>query len=65
MYVPAYDPNVAYGSWPYPSYPPPYYPPPPSYGLGSALLTGMAFAGGVALVGSLWGWEVRTGAAAA
>ena len=56
VYVPAYNPNVAYGTWPYPSYPPPYYPPPPSYGLGSALLTGMAFAGGVALVGSLWGW---------
>jgi hypothetical protein len=56
VYVPAYDPGVVYGTWPYPSYPPTYYPPPPSWGLGSALLTGMAFAGGVALVGSLWGW---------
>ncbi|WP_170984808.1 DUF3300 domain-containing protein [Roseomonas sp. AR75] len=56
VYVPAYNPSVVYGSWPYPSYPPTYYPPPPSWGIGNALLTGMAFAGGVALVGSLWGW---------
>ena len=55
VYVPAYDPSVVYGSWPYPSYPPPYYPPPSGWGVGSALLTGMAFAGGVALVGSIWG----------
>ena len=55
VYVPAYNPSVVYGSWPYPSYPPPYYPPPVGYGVGSALLTGMAFAGGVALVGSIWG----------
>ncbi|MBV1798930.1 DUF3300 domain-containing protein [Siccirubricoccus sp. G192] len=56
VYVPAYDPSVVYGTWPYPSYPPAYYPPPVGWGLGSALLTGMAFAGGVALVGSMWGW---------
>ncbi|HYZ33113.1 MAG TPA: DUF3300 domain-containing protein, partial [Crenalkalicoccus sp.] len=56
VYVPAYNPSVVYGSWPYPSNPPAYYPPPAGWGLGSALLTGMAFAGGVALVGSLSGW---------
>ena len=57
VYVPAYNPSVVYGSWPYPSYPPTYYPPPAaSYPVASALLTGMAFAGGVALVGSAWGW---------
>lgn len=56
VFVPVYDPGVVYGAWPYPSYPPAYYPPPPAYGLGSALLTGMAFAGGVAVVSSLWGW---------
>ncbi|MEO3474732.1 DUF3300 domain-containing protein, partial [Roseomonas sp. CAU 1739] len=56
VYVPAYDPNVVYGSWPYPQSPPAYYPPPVGWGLGSALLTGMAFAGGAAIVGSLWGW---------
>ena len=26
VYVPTYDPNTAYGQWPYPSYPPTYYP---------------------------------------
>jgi len=26
VYVPVYDPNVAYGSWPYPDYPPDYFP---------------------------------------
>ncbi len=56
VYVPAYDPNVVYGTWPYPQSPPYYYPPPVGWGVGNALLTGMAFAGGAAIVGSLWGW---------
>lgn len=55
VYVPAYNPTVVYGTWPYPAYPPYYYPP-PAYYPGQALLTGMAFAAGVAVVGSLWGW---------
>ncbi|MBP0466272.1 DUF3300 domain-containing protein [Roseomonas sp. PWR1] len=57
VYVPAYNPQVVYGSWPYPQYPPPYYPPPVGWGVGSALLTGMAFAGGVAIANNLWGWS--------
>ncbi|EHL98885.1 hypothetical protein HMPREF9946_03408, partial [Acetobacteraceae bacterium AT-5844] len=56
VYVPAYNPSVVYGSWPYAEYPPAYYPPPAGWNVGNALLTGMAFAGGVAVVGSLWGW---------
>ncbi len=56
VYVPAYDPGVAYGSWPYPSYPPAYYPPPPGYYAGSALATGLAFGAGIAVTGALWGW---------
>ena len=56
VFVPAYDPSVVYGAWPYPSYPPAYYPPPVGWGVGNAILTGMAFAGGVAVVNSLWGW---------
>ncbi len=60
VYVPSYNPTVVYGTWPYPSYPPVYYPPPPAYYPGyypgSALVSGMAFATGVAVVGSLWGW---------
>jgi hypothetical protein len=55
VYVPAYNPTVVYGTWPYPAYPPYYYPP-PAYYPGQALLTGMAFATGAAIVGSLWGW---------
>ncbi len=55
VYVPAYNPSVVYGNWPYPLYPPVYYPP-PAYYPGAALATGIAFAAGVAVVGSLWGW---------
>jgi Protein of unknown function (DUF3300) len=53
--VPAYNPTVVYGTWPYPAYPPYYYPPAPAYYPGAALLSGMAFAAGVAVVGGLWG----------
>ena len=56
VYVPAYNPTVVYGTWPYPSYPPAYYPPPAGYYLGSALATGLAFGTGVAITGALWGW---------
>jgi hypothetical protein len=56
VYVPSYNPNVVYGAWPYPATPPVYYPPPVAYGLGSALLTGMAFGTGVAITAGLWGW---------
>jgi hypothetical protein len=56
VYVPAYNPTVVYGAWPYPTYPPVYIPPPPGYLAGGALVAGMAFATGVAVVGSLWGW---------
>jgi len=56
VYVPAYNPAIAYGAWPYPSYPPAYYPPPAGYYLGSALMTGLAFGAGIAITGALWGW---------
>lgn len=56
VYVPAYNPSVAFGEWPYPSYPPVYYPPPAGAYVGTALLTGLAFGAGVALTSSLWGW---------
>ncbi len=56
IYVPSYNPTVVYGAWPYPATPPVYLPPPPGYAVGTALLSGMAFAAGVAVVGSLWGW---------
>jgi hypothetical protein len=56
VFVPVYNPGVVFGRWPYPAYPPVYFPPPPGWGLGNAMLTGIAFASGVAVVGSLWGW---------
>ncbi len=55
VYVPSYNPNVVYGSWPYPAYPPTYYPPPPGYYFGSALVAGLGFAAGVAIIDSVWG----------
>ena len=59
IYVPTYNPTVVYGTWPYPAYPPYYYPPAPAYYPGAALLSGMAFAAGVAVVGSLRGWGLH------
>ncbi len=56
VYVPSYNPTTVYGTWAYPSYPPVYYPPPPRYYQpGSALVNGMMFGVGVAVVDSLWG----------
>jgi hypothetical protein len=56
VYVPVYSPTVVYGTWPYPAYPPVYLQPPPGYVVGTAFVSGLAFATGVAVVGSLWGW---------
>lgn len=54
VYVPSYNPTTTYGTWPYPASPT-YYPPPPAYYPGSALVAGLAFGTGVAIVASLWG----------
>jgi len=51
VYVPAYNPTVVYGAWPYPAYPPYYYYP-PGYAAGAALFS---FGVGVA-VGAAWGY---------
>jgi Protein of unknown function (DUF3300) len=56
VYVPVYNPSVVYGAWPYPALPPVYFPPPPGYVAANAFVSGLAFAAGVAVVGSLWGW---------
>ncbi len=55
VYVPAYNPTTTYGTWAYPASPPVYYPPPPMYYPGSALMAGLAFGTGVAIVASVWG----------
>jgi hypothetical protein len=51
VYVPAYDPWVVYGAWPYPAYPPYYYYP-PGYYAGGAL---WGFTAGIIVGGALWG----------
>ena len=55
VYVPTYNPTTVYGTWAYPASPPVYYPPSPYYYPGQALMAGLAFGAGVAIVGSLWG----------
>lgn len=55
VYVPAYNPTVVYGAWPYPAYPPAYYPPPPGSVFATALVAGIGFGLGVAAVNSMWG----------
>jgi hypothetical protein len=51
VYVPAYNPTVVYGAWPYPAYPPYYYYP-PGY---VATATAFSFMAGMA-VGAAWGY---------
>ena len=51
VYVPAYNPTVVYGGWPYPAYPPYYYYP-PGYVAGAAAYS---FVAGVA-IGAAWGY---------
>ncbi len=60
IYVPVYTPTVIYGAWPYPAYPPVYFLPPAGCVIGTAFLSGLAFATGVAVVGSLSGWARPT-----
>jgi hypothetical protein len=51
IYVPAYNPTVVYGAWPYPASPPYYYYP-PGY---VATATAFSFMAGAA-VGAAWGY---------
>jgi uncharacterized membrane protein YgcG len=55
VYVPAYNPTVVYGAWPYPAYPPYYYPPPPGYWFSRAVATGIAWGVGIGVSNALWG----------
>ena len=63
LYVPYYDPAVAYGSWPYPEYPPYYFGYPGYIGAG-LIATGLAFGAGWALGrwaagGNYWGGGIN------
>jgi hypothetical protein len=51
VYVPAYNPTVVYGTWPYPAYPPYYYYPPGYVAARSAFWFGSAVA-----LGAAWGY---------
>ncbi|MFD2183537.1 DUF3300 domain-containing protein [Rhodoplanes azumiensis] len=56
VFVPAYDPNVVFGAWPYPAYPPvAWYP--PGYVASGALWFGAGVAAGAALWGGLNWWN--------
>ena len=55
IYVPAYNPTVVYGAWPYPAYPPYYYPGVAAWYPGTALLTGLAWGVGFAAAGAMFG----------
>ncbi len=50
IYVPAYDPNIVYGTWPYPAYPPYYY-----YPQGFAAGMALSFGAGLIVGDALWG----------
>ncbi len=59
IYIPAYNPTVVYGPWPYPAYPPVYYGPP-------VVAPGLSFVAGVAVGAAFcsgwgaWGWGNNT-----
>lgn len=65
IFVPYYDPAVAYGPWPYSEYPPYYFPPPPwisSEFIGSGVAFGAGFLlGRWASGGNYWGGGIRWG----
>jgi Protein of unknown function (DUF3300) len=56
LYVPAYDPGIVYGPWPYPDYPPFFFPPFPGYYYGP-LTAGIEFGIGFVIVQTFWGWD--------
>jgi hypothetical protein len=60
VYVPVYDPGVAYGTWPYPDYPP-YYWQPPGWVPGTFAYGAMGFAAGAVVGAAIW--AVQTGGA--
>ena len=55
IYVPAYNPTVVYGAWPYPAYPPYYYPGVAAWYPGTALASGIAWGVGIAAAGAIFG----------
>lgn len=63
IYVPAYNPTVVYGTWPYPSYPPTYYPGVASWYPGQSFVNGLMWGTGVVAAGAIFGsfnWGSRS-----
>jgi hypothetical protein len=56
VYVPVYNPAVAYGDWPDSDAPPVYIPPPPDFYNG-AIGAGIGFSVGFGIIAPLWGWS--------
>ncbi|HGU9819584.1 hypothetical protein BWZ29_10860 [Enterobacter cancerogenus] len=48
VYVPTYNPNTVYGTWPNTAYPPTYLPPSPGEQFGNSFVNGLGFSLGVA-----------------
>ncbi|HFQ3986263.1 TPA: DUF3300 domain-containing protein [Enterobacter asburiae] len=48
VYVPTYNPNTVYGTWPNAAYPPTYLPPTPGEQFGNSFVNGLGFSLGVA-----------------
>lgn len=55
VYVPSYNPNVVYGTWPTPAYPPVYLPPPPGQQFVNGMASGIGFGVGVAATYAIFG----------
>jgi hypothetical protein len=54
VYVPYYEPQVVYGTWPYPDYPPYYFPPAPGWVVGGAIASGLAWGAAFAIGNEIW-----------
>jgi hypothetical protein len=52
VYIPVYDPTIAYAPWPYAAYPPYYFP-----GFFDSVIIGGFGWFGVSVVRPLWGWD--------
>ncbi len=63
IYVPAYNPTVVYGAWPYPSYPPTYYPGVASWYPGQSFVNGLMWGTGIVAASAIFGsfnWGSRS-----
>jgi hypothetical protein len=54
VYVPVYDPAVAFGTWPYQEYPPDYWTP-PGYVPGAVLAGALGFTAAAVVGNAIWG----------